>query len=420
MNESTLIALLLVIFAWSLLADRLASVNVSGPLAVATAGFVLGNASWGLVPVEVSSPTVHQLAEATLALLLFCDASSVSMAAARRDAGLTTRLLGIGLPLSIVAGTALAVLMWPALPLAFAGLIAASLAPTDAALSAAVINDERLPVRVRRVLNVESGLNDGIATPVVTFFVASAATVLGIAHTELAGAWGAVGELVIGVAVGGVGGFVGGIVLRVAEARRWTQEGSRRFATLALALAAYLVAAEVGGNPFVAAFVGGVAFGAGARRDAAESVELAELTGSLLSLVLWFVFGAGFVLPTVEHLDVRTVLYALASLTVLRMVPVALALASAGQDRRTVLFFGWFGPRGLASVVFALLAVEELGGTAPDVRLAVRVITLTIALSIVAHGMTARPLATRYIAGSTADDKGADQRADSEQPTEPD
>ena len=176
------------------------------------------------------------------------------------------------------------------------------------------------------------------------------------------------------------------------------QHGSRRLATLALALLAFLVASEAGGNPFVSAFVGGIVFGATATTDAVESVELTELAGSLLSLVLWFIFGAGFVLPAFEDLDARIVLYAIASLTVVRMVPVAIALLGAGQGRPTVAFVGWFGPRGLASVVFALLAVEELGDTDPRVLVAVNTITVTIVFSVVAHGITARPLATRYVA----------------------
>ncbi len=402
MNESTLIALFVAILAWALFADRLASINVSGPLALTVAGFVLGNSSWGIVAVDVNSSTVHHLAEVTLALLLFSDASTVSVAAARRDVRLTARLLGIGLPLSILAGTAIAVVMWPSLPLAVAGLVGASLAPTDAALSAAVIGDERLPLRVRRVINEESGLNDGIATPVVTFFIASTATLLGVTGHEFADGLGAVAELAIGIAIGVACGLSGGVLLRVASARGWTQKVSPSFATIALALIAYLAAIEIGGNPFVAAFTGGVAFGAGARRETGKSVELTELAGSLLSLVMWFIFGAGFVLPALEHLDVRTVVYAIASLTVVRMVPVGLALAGAGQDRWTIAFIGWFGPRGLASIVFALLAIGELGGSHPDVRLAVRVITLTIALSVVAHGITARPLATRYVRGLSA------------------
>ena len=402
MNESTMIAVSVAVLVWVLFARRLASVNLSGPLTLTAAGFVLGNSSWGIVSVDVSSSTVHHLAEVTLALLLFGDASTVSVAAARRDVRLTARLLGIGLPLAILAGTGMALLMWPSLPLAVAGLVGASLAPTDAALSAPVIADERLPVRVRWVLNEESGLNDGIATPVVAFCIASTAALLGVAGQEFADGFGAVVELAIGIAIGVACGLCGGVLLRVASARRWTEKVSPSFATIALALIAYLAAVEIGGNPFVAAFIGGLAFGAGARRDTGESVELTELTGSLLSLVLWFIFGAGFVLPALEHADVRTVLYSVASLTVVRMVPVAVALAGAEQDPRTIAFIGWFGPRGLASVVFVLLAIGDLGPSHPDVRLAVRVITLTIAVSVVAHGITARPLAARYVRGLSA------------------
>jgi NhaP-type Na+/H+ or K+/H+ antiporter len=156
----------------------------------------------------------------------------------------------------------------------------------------------------------------------------------------------------------------------------------------------------------VAAFVGGLAFGAAAPSDARESSELTELLGGLLSLVLWFVFGAGFVLPTFEHLTVPVVVYAVASLTVLRMVPVAISLVGTGQDRATTLFVGWFGPRGLASVVFALLAVEELGGDDPRVVTALHAIALTILLSVIAHGISGRPLAGRYVARRVATDRG--------------
>ena len=398
MNESALAALAAVIFGWAILSNWLARHDLTGPLVFMVAGLLLANSDWGIGSVDIEGSTVHALAEVTLALLLFGDASAVPPAAARRDLPLTARLLAIGLPLSIVAGTAVAVALFPSLPLALAGLIAASLAPTDAALSASVIADERLPVRVRRVLNVESGLNDGIATPVVTFCIAAAATALGVVGGEHDDGFGALGELFIGIAVGAAVAFVGGRLMVFARARGWMQHGSRRLATLALALLAFLVASEAGGNPFVSAFVGGIVFGATATTEAVESVEVTELAGNLLSLVLWFIFGAGFVIPAFEDLDARIVLYAIASLTVIRMVPVALALLGSGQGRSTVAFVGWFGPRGLASVVFALLAVEELGGTDPHVLVAVNTITVTIVFSVIAHGITGRPLATRYVA----------------------
>ena len=398
MHEDTLIALTLATFAWAVLSRWLADRYLTGPLVLTVAGFLLANPSWGMVSIDIESSTVHRLAEATLALLLFSDASAVPVTAARRDLPLTARLLGIGLPMSIIAGTAVAVLLFPNVPLALAGLIAASLAPTDAALSASVIADERLPARVRRVLNVESGLNDGIATPVVTVCIAATASAIGVAAHEYEDGWGAVGELLIGAAVGAGLGLVGGMLIVLARRRGWTQHGSRRLATLSLALAAFLVASQAGGNPFVAAFVGGVVFGASAQADAEESIELTELTGGYLSLVLWFVFGAGFVLPAFEQLDLRIALYAIASLTVVRMVPVAIALIGSGQGTATTAFIGWFGPRGLASVVFALLAIEELGDADPRVVTAVNTIAITITLSIVLHGVTARPLATRYVA----------------------
>lgn len=343
MNEAALVGLSIVLFAWAILSEALASRNVTGPLVFLVAGLILANPSWGIASVDVESSTVHHLAEITLALLLFADASAVPLAVARRDLSLTTRLLAIGLPLSILLGTAVAVVLFPSFPFALAGLVAASLAPTDAALSASVIADERLPIDVRRVLNLESGLNDGIATPVVTFCIAATATALGVVGHDESDGFGAVGQLAIGVVVGAGVAVVGGRLLALAHRRRWVQHGSRRLATLSLALIAFLVADQAGGNPFVAAFVGGLVFGTVDRADAAESVEFTELTGSLLSLVLWFIFGAGFVLPAFQDLDAPMVLYAIGSLTIVRMAPVALALLGSGQRVATAAFIGWFG-----------------------------------------------------------------------------
>ena len=209
-----------------------------------------------------------------------------------------------------------------------------------------MIDDDRLPRSVREVLNVESGLNDGIATPVVTYCIAAAAAVLGVTENQFEDGLGAIWQLAIGIGVGAGVALVGGRLIRLGHRRGWMQHGSRRLATLAVALLAFLVASEVDGNPFVAAFIGGLVFGATAGAEAVESVELTELGGDLLSLVLWFVFGAGFILPAFEDLTVRTVLYAIASLTVVRMVPVAIALLGSGQDRATTVFVGWFGPAG--------------------------------------------------------------------------
>lgn len=396
MTEGAAIALALTVFAWSMASEWLAARNVTGPLVLLVAGLLLANPEWGVVDVELESSLVHLAAELTLALLLFADASKVPVAAARADLPVTARLLGIGLPLCILAGTGVALLLFPSLPLALAGLVAAALAPTDAALSAAVLADERLPGAVRRALNVESGLNDGIATPVVTTCIGAAASLLHVTQSHESGlrALAAIGA---GIAVGAALGVIGGRAVVAAHARGWVQHGARRLGTISLALAAFLLADELGANPFVAAFVAGIGFGAAAREETEESVELTELAGGMLALVLWFVFGAGFVLPAFEDLDWRVATYAVASLTVVRMVPVAIAMVGAGQRFATTLFMGWFGPRGLASAVFGLLALEELGAGDPRVDLALQVITVTIVLSIVAHGVSARPLTSRYV-----------------------
>jgi NhaP-type Na+/H+ or K+/H+ antiporter len=363
------------------------------------AGYVLANPDWGLLSVDVETPAIHLIAEVTLALLLFSDAARVNLASLRRDLAFPARLLGIGLPLSVILGSLLAAWLFDDLSWALAGFVGATLAPTDAALSAPVINDARIPVRVRRVLNVESGLNDGIVTPVVVFTLALAAEALGTAaHADTSGG-GAVADLTVGVAIGVAVGLGAAILVTTGTRRRWIIVGGRRLATLAAALSSFALAGAVGGNGFIAAFVAGIAFGAGADTkvvDVEHAVELPELLGEVMALVVWFLFGAVLVPLAVHSFSLEMLVYALLSLTLVRLAPVALALLGSGLDGGTVLFVGWFGPRGLASVVFALLAVEELGET-PVVDLAVGAVALTVLLSVVLHGISAGPQVVRFV-----------------------
>ena len=308
----------------------------------------------------------------------------------------------------------LASALFAGLPWALAVFVGAALAPTDAALSAAVINDDEVPRRLRRALNVESGLNDGIATPIVTVALAVAATEVGAvdisASTEVAHA---LRELGVGLLIG-LGMGIGGAALINASARRgWMAGGARRLAVLALAVGGYALAVAVESNGFIAAFVAGAAFGATLDRDVTdleESDELPELGGELLALIVWFLFGA-VLLPVAFHdVDARTVAYALASLTIVRMVCVAVSLIGSRLDGASVVFVGWFGPRGLASVVFALLAVEGLPASNDQAPEAIAVVTLTVLLSVVLHGITAGPGARRYLRVE-AGDSGPPMRA---------
>jgi NhaP-type Na+/H+ or K+/H+ antiporter len=400
MSADTVAVLAVLVFGWAVISGALARRNVTGPLIFATAGYVVGNPNWGPMPVDVEASSIHLLAEVTLALLLFTDAARVNVREVRADAALPVRLLGVGLPISLVTGAVIAGSLLD-LPWGLALFLGAALAPTDAALSVQVINDERIPMRLRRSLNVESGLNDGIATPIVTVALAVAASQLGHTTETVSFELGtALRELGIGAGIGALLGGVGAVALNRATRVGWIAPGGRRLAALALATSALAVTLALDGNGFIAAFVAGAAFGAFADRHALDLErinELPELGGELLALVVWFLFGATLLPIAVEHLDGPVVLYALLSLTAVRMVPVALSMLGAGLDRPTTTFLAWFGPRGLASVVFALLAIEELGETDEAAKLAVAAVALTVAASILLHGVTAGPGGRRYV-----------------------
>jgi len=407
-TETTFAVLALLVLAWAVTSDLLARLNITGPLVFAVAGYALGNSDWGPLSVDVEAESVHLTAELTLALLLFSDAARVNLLRLERDIRLPGRLLALGLPLSVILGSLLAAWFFDDFSWALAGFVGATLAPTDAALSAQVINDRRIPMRLRRALNVESGLNDGIVTPVVMFTLAVAAGQLGIeGHDDVSDdGGGALLELAVGLIVGLAVGTVCARLLTLGSRRRWMATGARRLGTLAAALASFALAVGFGGNGFIAAFVAGIAFRAALDEhavDADDAVELPELLGEVLSLVVWFLFGAALVPIALHNFDLTLLAYAVLSLTAVRMVPVALCLLGTGLDRRTALFVGWFGPRGLASVVFALLAIEQLGDI-PLVEQAVSVVALTVVLSVVLHGVTAGPLGRRYVRLEEADE----------------
>jgi sodium/hydrogen antiporter len=388
-----LTALAVVVVAYALVASRLDRWGITGPMVFVAAGVILGPGGLGVLPLSLTNETVLTVTELTLALVLFSDASTVRLRDVEGDAGLPQRLLFVGLPLTVIAGALLAYLMFPGVGLAAAALLATILAPTDAALGLAVVTNKAVPVRIRRALNVESGLNDGIATPLVTLFIAVVAAEEGLGDT----AWGLEALTQIGLAIVAavVVGYVGGKLLAFANDRGWTSEVSEQLAILALAVLAYQGSVAIGGNGFVAAFAGGVLFGAATRGRLAAPVQFTETLALTGSFVVWSLFGALFAGELLtQDLAARPIVYAILSLTVIRMVPVAIALTGTHLRRATVAFMGWFGPRGLASVVFTLLALEEIerGGGA----MLLQTVTWTILLSVVLHGISASLLAARY------------------------
>lgn len=389
MEVLSLTAALTTIVCWCVLARRLEDHGLTAPIVFVAAGFVLDQ-GFGLFDLGVEPALVKLVAEVTLVWVLFGDASQVRLSQFRRDLGSYVRLLGIGLPLTVVLGTLVAVAVLGLDPWA-AVLVGAALAPTDAALGATVMSNPRVPGKVRSALNVESGLNDGIVTPLVLLAVAGVAADEGITGVE--GPGRAALALLLGVLVGAATGWLGGAATRRARRTGWLSEELAGPAALALALLSYTAALVVDANGFVAAFVGGLVFGNVAGPGGEKEVYYVEQSGALAAMVSWLVFGA-LAVPMIGSWSSWPVLgYAALSLTLVRMLPVALALLGAGFDRYSVAFIGWFGPRGLASVIFALLTLESLEEKGSAL---VAVISLTVLISVLAHGITATPLANRF------------------------
>jgi NhaP-type Na+/H+ or K+/H+ antiporter len=329
-----------------------------------------------------------------LALLLFADAATLDLKKVRRDSELPKRLLLIGMPLTILVGALAAYGLFPGEGIAFALLLGAILAPTDAALGLPIFTNPRVPAVIRRGLNVESGLNDGIATPFVTLFIAFTVSESESIH----GSWlhDALTEIGLALVVGAVVGVAGGWLFAQAVKKDWTTVTGQQVGNLALALGAYWAALSVGGNGFIAAFVGGLMFGYVSRYQLEEATEFTEASGTVLSTLVWIVFGTILVGPLIEEFDPRALVFAVLALTIARMVPVAICLIGTGFRRDTVLMMGWLGPRGLASVVFTLIAFEALHEAGQEAHTLIAMAGWTILLSVVLHAVTAVPLASRY------------------------
>jgi NhaP-type Na+/H+ or K+/H+ antiporter len=392
MNEWALPTIAALLIGYGALSGRLQSTVITQAMVFVAFGLLVGNRVLDLVGVDTANQYVRLLAEATLALVLFTDAARVKLGTLRREAALPARLLGLGLPLTIVAGTLAGLALFPQLDLWTAAALATVLAPTDAALGLPVVSNRRLPSRIRQGLNVESGLNDGVCVPLLIIFLTLAQAEEGVGHIEPFRV--VLEEIGFGIIGGILAGALCALVLRTFAARGWMEGTWQQINAVAAPLLAYTVAVALGGSGFIAAFVAGIVFGAMAGERAEHSTFLAEQSGELLNAVTFLLFGAVLLGPAFADLDWRVGLYAVGSLTVVRMLPVALAMLGAGMRRVTVGFLGWFGPRGLASIVFVLILVEQT--ELPERSLMLTVVTWTVALSVYAHGLTAWPGANRY------------------------
>ena len=391
--EWSLTTVALAMIAVAAVSRRLTGTPITPAILFVSIGLVVGPEVLDAVDISSTTSTVRALAEATLALVLFADASRIDFARLRREVSVPLRLLGLGLPLTIALGALGAAVILDQLTFGEALILAVILAPTDAALGQAVVTEPRVPGRIRQSLNVESGLNDGICVPLLFAAVAAADVESHISEGRSAATllfeeigYGIAGGLIAGILIGAVVVYAGRRDLIVSD---W-----RQVIPAAGAALAYGTASALDGSGFIAAFVAGMTFRAVIRRDPKDINRLTEEVGGVLNGVTFILFGAILLGPALGELTWQLALYAVLSLTVVRMVPVAIAMLGSHARRATVGFLGWFGPRGLASIVFAVIVIEE--SELPHADLIVLAIYLTVGLSVFAHGLTAAPLANRY------------------------
>ncbi len=370
---------------------RLSNTPITPAMVVVAIGVLVGPLVFDGLTVGPTSSTVRRLAEATLAVVLFSDSSRIDLRALRREASLPVRLLGIGLPLTIALGALVALALFGSFSLSEALVLGVILAPTDAGLGSAVVTDPSLPQRVRQSLNVESGLNDGICVPILLIVLATSSGAAGATHPAQV-----IGEEIGYGLIGGIvaGAMAAGIV-NTAGARRLIDDAWRQIIPVAAAVFAYGIAEALGGSGFIAAFTAGALFGLVARENPAGTMGFTEETGALLDAVTFLIFGAILLGPALEHVSWQIALYAVLSLTIVRMLPVALCLLGTKARGPTVAFIGWFGPRGLASIVFAVIVEDTHQAHGATILTACY---LTVGLSVLVHGLSASPLVSRYAA----------------------
>lgn len=382
--------LTMVTLVFCLFGRRLAGTILTAPMVFIAMGFAFASMG-GLGDLDIEH-SLHTVAEIALVLLLFLDAGKTDLASLRSRRQWPTRMLLIGLPLSVLLGTVIITPLVPDWPLAAAALVAAILSPTDAALGQAVISNPEVPERPRQSLTVESGLNDGLALPVILMLASLAAGI----ETQETGYWlrFAAAQVILGPLVGVTLGWLGARALVWSMINKTSAPAFEGIATVALAAACYVLADLVGGNGFIAAFSGGLAFGQVTKGRSEFLFEFTEGDGQMLAWAAFFLIGLGLMPDAIQYMNWPMLAVILASLFIVRPLAIWVSLIGTDADTKTRLFFGWFGPRGLATALFALLVVPEIDEmqAVPILHLAVNAVWISALL----HGITAAPGARWY------------------------
>ncbi|HAU40770.1 MAG TPA: hypothetical protein DCW50_01870 [Gammaproteobacteria bacterium] len=393
MEYSDLAILSGIVLLFGICSSKLRSWNITGPMALVTLGVVVTVLAPTSFQDERNATFIEIFAEVTLILVLFSDAANLNLRTFIKDHNLAQRMLMMGMPLSILLGTIFALLLFEQIGIVEAALLAAILAPTDAALGQAVVSSPKVPSRIRQTLNTESGLNDGIALPMVLFFVCMASAVHDPKTAEYWLKFGAM-QLILGPLAGWFVASVSANALNRAMKTAVLHRSVQGIANLSTAFLAFAGAEQIGGNGFIAAFVAGLVFGNMFHGDKDFLFDFGETQGMLLTLVTFFFFGLTMVPMLFKSMEWSFVIYGVLSLTLVRLVPVAISLIGTGLPIRTVSFLGWFGPRGLASILFVLLILEDAEIANEELILVVTI--TTVVLSVFAHGLSAGPAARRW------------------------
>jgi len=406
---SVILTIALLVLMYGYISKVLTRFNISGPMMFTGLGLLISPLGLDISQVEIDAEFVTIIVEIALVLVLFSDAALLDLKLLRQSWRLPTRLLVIGLPLTIVAGTVAAQLIFPNEPTMYMLLVALLLTPTDAALGKAVVSDPQVPKKIRSTINVESGLNDGIIFPLVV-------TVLAVILSDSMASSGDESHWLVfvfqqvgfGALVGAMVGYLGAKLSQLSDEKNWMVSSYQNLIPIALALLAFYLAEVFHGNGFIAAFFAGLLAGNTSDKTRDHIEEFAESEGELLVLISFFIFGLAFVPKVITFVTADVIIYALLSLTVLRMIPVIISLIGAKLDNSdknskldiaTMLFIAWFGPRGIASILYVLIVaheVGELGQSIPGFEIVYATVMVTVLMSIIAHGITAQPLSNWY------------------------
>jgi len=393
-NELIIFIIALIVLFYGFFSKKLERLNISGPMVFLLFGILLSPLGFDLIVIPLDSDAAQMMAEIALIIVLFTDSSQLSLKRFKTEWKISARLLFIGLPITIVFSTYIATLFFPNEPLIYLMLMALILAPTDAALGKAVVTDRLVPQEIRESINVESGLNDGIVFPLLITVI-----LLITSHQEFGSdnSWVLYlfKQISLGFVVGALTGFIGAKTLTKAVDRVWIKEVYKNLSPVSLAILTYYIAEYLGGNGFIAAFVSGAFFGNYSRLLDTNAERFLESEGEVLILISFLVFGLTFIPATIEFWDIKVVIYSVLSLTAFRMIPVAFSLLGLGLSFKSKLFIGWFGPRGIASILYVMTVAHKI--EIVDVSNTLfSVITLTILMSIVLHGLSAKPLVNFY------------------------